>query len=174
MDQTNTREAKAYSKKGNDKKGMIIKYENIQKRKEKMAFNLLGVNEIDVLSLSESIMDCFGIVKDRDLIETHTDTIKECFEISCYILYDRQIMYDVICKQKDFGVDYVADFLRYMLRIFVKRFNESPILTKNQCVDIKNLCKCILKINNSISRHLYTIEKISSKEIVEFLRIIAI
>lgn len=174
MDRTNAREEQTCLKEKKNKKGKIIKYENIQKRKEKMVFNLLGVNENDALMLRESIIACFEVIKNKNVIESHTEIIKECFEISCYILYDRQIMYEVICKQKDFGVDYVVDFLRYILRIFVRRYNESPILTKNQCIDIKSLCKCILKINNSETQHWNTIEKISSKEIVEFLKVIAI
>lgn len=174
MDQINARETRMFFEDRNDEKGKVIKYENIQKRKEKIVFNLLGINDNDTKNLKESIMACFEIIKNKDAIVTHTDTIKECFEISCYILYDRQIMYEVICKQKAFGIDYVADFLRYILRVFVRRYNESPILTKNQCTDIKSFCKCMLKINNSIAQHCDTIDKISSKEIVELLKVIAI
>lgn len=151
----------------------IIFYDDIYKFKktnsEYRAFDLIKMDEDKISKLKESLFEGLSLVARKDYAVQYPDTVRNCFEISCYILYDRQIMKEVIERQKNYEPDYVVDFFKYVLRIFFRKYKDNPILSRNQCIDIKELCKNILKASNSFEDNSEILNKCSAKDIVEFL-----
>lgn len=140
--------------------------------KRNRTFNLFNIEQIEIEEFRENLKDCFEILIDKERSKDFPDIIKKCFEISCYILYDRQILDEVIEKQKNYEIEYIVDFFRYVLRIFFRRYGNMPMLTKSQCDDVRNLCEKILSINNCEKKYSYIIHKLSAKDIVRYLQTI--
>lgn len=155
----------------------VVIYEDIYKKKalikEGKKFNMLGVNKEEEIHLGSALKENFEILTNRDDLDYYIDTIKDCFEISCYILYDRQILKEVIDKQKNYEIDYVVDFFVYVLRMFIKRYSATPILTKSQCTDIKELCRKILSVRKPSPYYEDIINRSSARDIIEQLKVIA-
>lgn len=156
-------------------KNNIVNYYDayIKKNNKKFIFDLGTTNNNEIEGFKSCLYASFNTVNNKEFVNNNPALIRECFEIGCYILYDRQILDEVIEKQKHYDTDYVADFLKYVLRIFLKRYDKNFVLTKNQCQDIKKLCLKLLSVN-SFYKECNLIYKISAKDIVDMLKGIAI
>lgn len=151
----------------------VIKFENLRyardENKNKKVINILGINEYNTEELRKNLTKGMDILLNKYDAKKHSNIIKECFELSCYILYDRQIMDEIIEKQKKFEIDYIVDFFRYILKMFFRRYDEEYILTKNQCIDIKKLCLNILKVTDYNEKYVELVRRNSSRELIKYL-----
>lgn len=167
------RSARGTISKSKNKLNNVINYFDVLQKNSRYIYDPSVMQNGSATRLENCLKDSFVLVNNKDFIKDNPEFIKECFEISCYILYDRQILNEVIEKQKKYETDYIADFLKYILRIFLKRYDNETILTKNQCYDIRKLCSKLLA-NSKYYNECNLINRISAKEIVGILRNIAI
>lgn len=146
----------------------VIYYNNLIMKRNKY-YNMLNITDKELYEFNQYLKSNFEIIMNKDSAGKYTDTLYNCFEYSCYILYDREISKEVIDRQKTYGDEYVIDFLKYILRMFFKRYDESYVLSKEQSSDIKNLCRELFLINKS-EYFDKLVFKLSGKEIIECIK----
>ena len=152
----------------------IISFNTKIKEIKMLKNNVYFINGKELDGIIGGIKQGLSLLIDKKKSEENIEDIKKCFELGCSILYDRKILDEVIEKQKQYDSDYVVDFFRYVLRIFLKRYESSIILTKNQCIDIKSLCKILLLYGSKNESDLKTLRRVSAKEIVESIKCVDI